>query len=229
MQWYFLQSGANKKLIWTGYLMKKILFYETDRAYGCFSNFSRHPVDIDGSIWQTSEHFFQSQKFSGQADVDAVRAAATPFAAARIGRERHRSFRPDWNTVRDHIMLQVLQAKFSQYLDLREILCSTHGAELIEHTANDAYWADGGDGNGQNMLGKLLEQVRAELGSAHGSFQAPPWIHSPDIEPSDMYWRMGGGEDQLTRAERFRHGLGAAARQQYDLYFPVPKEWIGCW
>ncbi len=36
-------------------------------------------------------------------------------------------------------------------------------AELVEHTANDAYWGDGGDGNGKNRLGSLLMKVREEL------------------------------------------------------------------
>jgi len=35
--------------------------------------------------------------------------------------------------------------------------------KLIEHTKNDSYWADGGDGNGKNMLGRLLELVRHSI------------------------------------------------------------------
>jgi len=34
---------------------------------------------------------------------------------------------------------------------------------LVENTANDHYWGDGGDGSGKNMLGKILMQVRDEL------------------------------------------------------------------
>jgi N-glycosidase YbiA len=36
-------------------------------------------------------------------------------------------------------------------------------AEIIEHTRNDNYWGDGGDGGGRNMLGKTLMLVREEL------------------------------------------------------------------
>jgi hypothetical protein len=35
--------------------------------------------------------------------------------------------------------------------------------KLVEHTSNDSYWADGGDGSGRNMLGRLLLRVRDEL------------------------------------------------------------------
>ncbi|KAF9194169.1 hypothetical protein BGZ50_006648 [Haplosporangium sp. Z 11] len=32
-----------------------------------------------------------------------------------------------------------------------------------EHTKNDRYWADGGDGTGKNMLGKILMEVREKI------------------------------------------------------------------
>ena len=60
-------------------------------------------------------------------------------------------------------MLAALRAKFSQHHQLRTLLLGTGCAQLIEHTRNDSYWGDGGDGSGQNMLGKLLMQVRGEL------------------------------------------------------------------
>lgn len=223
------RSGRRKLNVEILTEMIKILFYETDKAYGCFSNFSRHAVSIDGITWPTSEHYFQAQKFSEQADVSAVHEAVTPFLAAQIGRERQRSFRADWNDVRDSIMLSALRAKFKQHAELREVLVSTQGTTLVEHTKNDRYWGDGGDGTGKNTLGILLQQVRAELSDTGSSFVAPPWVDAPDIEVSDMYWRMGKGEEICMNAARFRDGLGSIARQHYELYFPVPADWRGSW
>jgi hypothetical protein len=60
-------------------------------------------------------------------------------------------------------MRQALLAKFTQYSELRDLLLATGDAEIVEHSRNDSYWADGGDGKGHNKLGKLLMQVRAEL------------------------------------------------------------------
>ena len=37
--------------------------------------------------------------------------------------------------------------------------------QIVEHTKNDAYWGDGGDGSGRNMLGRILMEVRRRLGS----------------------------------------------------------------
>lgn len=60
-------------------------------------------------------------------------------------------------------MTEAVRAKFSQHEDLAAILLGTGDAKLVEHTRNDAYWGDGGDGSGKNMLGQILMRVRAEL------------------------------------------------------------------
>jgi hypothetical protein len=31
---------------------------------------------------------------------------------------------------------------------------------IVEHTKDDNFWGDGGDGSGKNMLGKILTKVR---------------------------------------------------------------------
>jgi ribA/ribD-fused uncharacterized protein len=60
-------------------------------------------------------------------------------------------------------MREAVLAKFSQHPDLREILLATGDALIVEHTENDSYWGDGGDGSGVNMLGRILVEVRAAL------------------------------------------------------------------
>lgn len=143
-----------------------IYFYTTSGAYGCFSNFSRHGVFLRGNSWPTSEHYFQAQKFAGTDHEEAVRQAERPKEAANMGRDRKRPLRADWESVKDQIMLEVVRAKFSQHDDLKEILLGTGTAKLVEHTANDSYWGDGGDGSGRNRLGEILVQVREELRGA---------------------------------------------------------------
>jgi ribA/ribD-fused uncharacterized protein len=140
-----------------------INFYSTIGEYGCFSNFSRHPIRIGGKTWPTSEHYFQAQKFAGTESEDEVRKASTAMIAARMGRSRQRPLRSDWDSVKDRIMLEAVRAKFTQHDDLKAILLGTGDAKLVEHTTNDAYWGDGGDGSGKNRLGQILMQVREEL------------------------------------------------------------------
>lgn len=142
---------------------KVINFYSTKDEYGCFSNFSAHRVFLKDKIWKTTEHYFQAQKFAGTEHEEKVRLAHSPKEAAELGRSRKLPLRKDWEEVKDELMLEALRAKFTQHKDLKEILLDTGDAILVEHTKNDFYWADGGDGSGKNMLGILLMQLREEL------------------------------------------------------------------
>lgn len=98
---------------------------------------------------------------------EEIRQIASPMDAALEGRNRQNPLRPDWEEVKDEVMLQALRMKFSQNPDIAKELMATGDAILIEHTRNDAYWSDGGDGSGKNKLGLLLMQVREELKNAN--------------------------------------------------------------
>jgi N-glycosidase YbiA len=143
---------------------KVIKFYSTKDEYGCFSNFAAYPIKLKGKVWPTSEHYFQAQKFAGTEHEEALRGERSPMIVARMGRDRKRPLRRDWESVKDKIMREAVLAKFTQHEELKEVLLSTGNAVLIEHTANDSYWADGGDGSGLNRLGDILMSVREELG-----------------------------------------------------------------
>lgn len=146
-----------------------IHFYRTGDPYGELSNFAAFPIDLSGERWPTSEHYFQAQKFLRESDRQDIRVEPSPMRAAKIGRDRSRPIQSEWDAVKDEVMLKALRAKFTQHESLRTLLLGTNDAELVEHTANDRYWADGGDGTGANMLGKLLMQVREELRSGSSS------------------------------------------------------------
>ena len=143
--------------------MKQILFYRVSEPYGEFSNFSPHSFELGGQVWPTTEHYFQAQKFPGTGHEDAIRLAKSPMIAARMGRSRERPLRADWEAVKDDIMRDALRAKFAQHPNLKALLLHTDDAELIEHTRNDSYWADGGDGTGRNRLGQLLMELRGQF------------------------------------------------------------------
>lgn len=61
-------------------------------------------------------------------------------------------------------MKDALWAKFTQHPDLQEMLLATGQSILIEHTKHDNFWGNSGDDTGENMLGRLLMDVRRELG-----------------------------------------------------------------
>ena len=140
-----------------------INFYSVSDEYGEFSNFAAYQIKLKGKSWPTSEHYFQGQKFQDAGHREEIRKAKTPMIAARLGRDRTKKLRRDWESVKDSIMRGAVMAKFTQHDDLREMLLATGKAKLVEHTTNDSYWGDGGDGSGKNMLGRILMEIRDKL------------------------------------------------------------------
>ncbi|KAG0291977.1 hypothetical protein BGZ98_002779 [Dissophora globulifera] len=143
-----------------------INFYRQDDPFGEFSNFYYAPIALHGNEWPTTEHYFQAQKFAHLEDdqyVELIRTTATPGSAAKMGRNRSWPLRPDWEEVKDDIMRECVLQKFLQHPNLAEVLLGTGERYLNEHTKNDRYWADGGDGKGKNMLGIILAEVREKI------------------------------------------------------------------
>lgn len=123
--------------------MKDIKFYKVNDDYGFMSNFAPYSFSDGSRIWPTSEHYFQAQKFLVPQIQEKIRQIASPMDAALEGRNRQNPLRPDWEEVKDEVMLQALRMKFSQNPEIAKELLATGDAIIIEHTRNDAYWADG--------------------------------------------------------------------------------------
>lgn len=134
--------------------------------YSFLSNYSCSPFCIDTILFPTMEHYFQASKASNQEDYLFIANAPTPGDAKRYG--RHTYLRPDWEEVKDNVMLIGLRKKFTDP-ELRNLLLATGDEELVEGN----YWHDNEWGNctcprcknipGKNKLGKLLMQVREEI------------------------------------------------------------------
>lgn len=141
-----------------------IYFYTPhEEPYGCFSNFSRHGIEMDGIWWPTVEHYFQAQKFAGTPYAGQIQGALTPKHAAEMGRNRMVPLRSDWEQVKDEVMVKALLRKFETHKGLHILLLSTGEEEIVENAPGDYYWGCGADGSGQNKLGKLLMEVRSTL------------------------------------------------------------------
>jgi N-glycosidase YbiA len=141
-----------------------IYFYGArTQPYGCFSNFSPHGFVQDGTWWPTNEHYFQAQKFAGTAFADRIRIAPSPREAAKLGRRRTFPLRPDWEAVKDQVMLTGVLRKFETHADIRAVLLATGDKILVESAPSDYYWGCGADSSGQNKLGQVLMTVRTLL------------------------------------------------------------------
>jgi len=145
----------------------RIEFYSPSDLYGEFSNFAypMEPILTMGYVVDTSEHFFQAMKFitTDPAYAKQVLKASGPGEAARMGRDRSKPLRKDWESIKDDVMRIAVFTKFTQFPYLKKRLLDTGDALLVEHTDKDSYWADGGDGSGKNMLGKILMEIRGYI------------------------------------------------------------------
>lgn len=143
-----------------------IYFYKVNEPYGCFSNFSPHEIHLEGLDWPTVEHYYQAHKFVGTSDEPismAIRAAESPEEAAKLGRDRTRVVRPDWEEAKLTIMRKAVLTKFLTHEDIREILLGTEDELIVEDSPTDYFWGCGADKMGENHLGKVLMSVRAQI------------------------------------------------------------------
>lgn len=156
----------------------RILFCVRDAAgFGFLSNFHPSPAVVDGESWPTAEHYYQAQKSADPEYRRAVREAATPGRAKRLGahpngppqswfRRNGTAPRTDWDAVKVDVMRTAVRAKFAQNAELAARLLATGDAELVEDSATDPFWGSGANGTGLNWLGRVLTEVRAELAAA---------------------------------------------------------------
>ncbi|MFC6760974.1 NADAR family protein [Sulfitobacter porphyrae] len=140
-----------------------VYFYAQTDAFSEFSNFSPYGVAFDGRWWRTVEHYFQAMKFRDEEYRERIRNCGKPKDAKALGMTRKIPLRPDWEDVKDAIMLDAVRCKFQTHEHPRKLLLSTGDSRIAENAPMDAYWGIGPDGAGLNRLGTILMQVREEL------------------------------------------------------------------
>ena len=177
---------------------------------------------IDGKSWPTTEHYFQAQKFIGTPYCEKIRKLPNPRDAFQLSRDPQvsRWRRADWENVKDDVMLKALRVKFSEDMRLCKLLRDTGEKELIEHTSNDSYWGDGGNGTGQNKLGQLLMKVRTELRCKYGSTTS---ITRDDS--SVMPQRMAASS--IPPSHQLKRSSSMSSLAGHSSYSPVPVTGLG--
>jgi ribA/ribD-fused uncharacterized protein len=150
-----------------------IYFYTKTGLFFELSNFAPFGFEAEGVYWPTVEHYFQAQKFLDDTYRERIRKASTPRDARGLGQSREFPLRPNWDGVREEVMFRALRMKF-RHPELRALLVNTGSRTLVEASPFDYFWGAGQDGSGLNRLGRLLEQLRAELRSADDQHDAAP-------------------------------------------------------
>lgn len=127
--------------------------------YRFLSNFYPCTIKYEGEIYPSTENAYQAAKTLDKDERKKFRAISAGQAKA-LGQKIVKQ--DDWDFIKTEVMFDLVEQKFSQG-KLKELLLMTENQELIEgNTWGDTFWGVC-KGEGQNMLGKILMLVRADL------------------------------------------------------------------
>ena len=128
--------------------------------YRFLSNFWSVTIAFEGHSYRTVEHAFQAAKTYDEEERRRIRAMSNCAEAKQRGKTL--DLRPDWEDMKVKIMRELLRQKFGTE-PLKSQLLKTGKAVLIEgNWWGDRFWGVC-DGKGENMLGRLLMEIRTEL------------------------------------------------------------------
>ena len=165
-------------------LRDSLWFKKVDEANGMFSNMYASPVKVNGFTISTSEALFQACRFPDypEAQRDIINQKSPMGAKMKAKSYKKAGYtRPDWgddntsteeNNLRIEVMRWCLRVKlacnfsaFSAILLKKKTLPIVENAPKITHTFWGAYPVAGNETvlRGQNVLGKLLMEIRQEF------------------------------------------------------------------
>lgn len=210
----------------------------------CLSQWFELPFLLDGVTYNTAEHWMMANKallFNDTATYLKVINAKTPGEAKELGRQVIGFDEVLWRAKRYDIVVKGNIHKFNQHPAFADFLINTKERILVEASPIDKIWGIGlaKDAeridnpyfwNGQNLLGFALMEVRDFLKS-FGSFKYNeypmplPWRDFPKIDPHDMFWRMGKGEDMISKFAQYFDKLSVHDQTIFKLVNPTPHNW----
>lgn len=128
-------------------------------------------LEIDGEQWSSIEHYYQASKFKDKNYIDVIRKASEPGRARILGRQvfdmtresrpvgfktkEQVPIKPNWNEERITIMIKAYRAKFTQNIQLKEMLLATGDADIVLVDDEENFW--------KNNLPVVIKCVRTVL------------------------------------------------------------------
>lgn len=157
-----------------------IFFWHEDEENGCFSNWYASPFTVDDFCYHHVEQYLMAQKAKLVHDAKsytAILKANTPKECKDLGRAVTPFDDAAWDKARYEVLKTGLRAKFTQNEQLKRALLATGGSILAEASPYDGIFGIALSAEaaasvkpdqwpGQNLLGKALMEIRAELSAA---------------------------------------------------------------
>jgi len=138
-----------------------VKFWHQEEENGFLSNLFDAPIEIDDVIWPTSEHYYQAMKHIDPVVIAKVRRQKKALNSKFVSRQACKRL-DRWPSDEHKLssMRIAIKAKFDQHTILRGKLLKTAPLTIIENSPKDSYWGVGIDGEGKNMMGILLMELR---------------------------------------------------------------------
>ena len=183
-----------------------VKFNSYDKNTNWLSNFSPHPV----GEFPTVEHAYQAAKTDIPAEIEAIRAAPNAAAAKKLGRTV--TVKAGWNqAAAQQTMLDLLRQKFGDNPELKQQLLATGDRNLVHDAPwGDTFWGVDKNGEGQNMQGEMLMQIRNEIRS--GVDRAP--VETPQDPGPNPY--EGRSYTSMSKEEDAAYSEWARKKMAYD-------------
>jgi ribA/ribD-fused uncharacterized protein len=144
---------------------------------GPLSQWQRCRFVVDGVAYNCAEQFMMAQKaalFGDRETLEQILASKSPREQKAFGRKVRRFDASRWNSCARDIVYRGNWARFTQNLDLQEILLATFPTLLVEASPEDTIWGIGlaeddprawerKTWRGTNWLGEVLTRVRDDI------------------------------------------------------------------
>lgn len=154
-----------------------VFFFGSKNRNGEFSNHFMADFEIFGHVYCCVEQYMMAQKaliFKNLGLVNEILNSRNPVEMKHLGRMVEGFDPARWERVKKKVVKRAVSAKFSQNEELKKKLLETGDKMLVEANPNDRIWGIGFcksdkkvmekiDEWGENLLGKILMEVREEL------------------------------------------------------------------
>ena len=200
-------------------------FYHENEEYGCFSNWYPSEFEYAGKKYANIEQYMMYQKmrtFSQYEIADCIMETTDPAECKQLGRSRIDNWNGElWDKISYAVVKRGIKAKFFQNKDLLEKLLNTGDILLAECAPNDNKWGIGiavddprrfdiKTWTGQNLLGRILMDVREELRLlaeiSYKRLMHRDYFYAYKM-PAISEWEMTIGE--LIRIPKYRNTVNA--------------------
>jgi len=156
-----------------------IFFCSHKEKYGFLSQWYESAFILHGGEYHFAEQAMMAGKaklFGDEETLKKIIAAADPRIIKDLGRQVKGFVQQTWDLHKYNIVLENNRCKFGQNSELARKLLETGDKKLVEAADYDRVWGIGlsvveaaasleSEWLGENLLGKILMQVRAELTS----------------------------------------------------------------